>query len=137
MAGKNLTALDHLKLLAQEAVKKINGLVSEIASTTASALEEMNGAKQDKAKSVSVTIPSTGWKEALDEDTPFPLYCDVTLAGVTAQDVVDVYIAPAGAEVAEECGLSSVSETVAGAVRLRAEMAPSEGVKAECRIIKA
>lgn len=128
-----MTRIEHLKACAEAAKRFTNGLVAELAQTVTDAMQEMENVKADKQASVSVTIPTTGW--GIDEASEsYPNYCDITVAGVTAKDRVDIAIAPGSMDTAIDCGLCPTNETQAGKIRVWARTVPAGAISAEYRL---
>ena len=115
------------------------GVVNNLTSTsTSSSLTAAMGKKlQDekaaKVNVVSLSIPATGW--ATDSTTACPAYKDITVSGLTANDVVAVVVAPASTAIAHAAGLST-TESRAGVLRLRAQRAPTAAISAYYYIIR-
>ena len=83
----------------------------------------------------TITIPTTGWGN--DSTARYPRYCDIAVSGLTANDVVRVYLPAAAQSAAIACGLCPVCETLAGKVRLRAAIPPTSAISAQIRVEKA
>lgn len=64
-------------------MKKYTAALGDLASATADGLDE----KQDITAAVSFTIPTTGW--ARDSTLSSYYYCDISIAGLRATDIVD------------------------------------------------
>ena len=128
-----MTRIEHLKACAEAAKRFTNGLVAELAQTVTDAMQEIETVKADKQDSVSITIPTTGW--GIDEASEsYPNYCDITVAGVTAKDRVDIAIAPGSMDTAIDCGLCPTNETQAGKIRVWARTVPAGAISAEYRL---
>ena len=67
-----ITVFEHLKACAEEARDYAGGLVAKLAKTATEAIKELEQAKADKAQSVAITIPATGW--ASDRGGDYPHY---------------------------------------------------------------
>lgn len=124
-----ITVFEHLKACAEEARDYAGGLVAKLAKTATEAIEELEQAKADKAQSVAITIPATGW--ASDSGGDYPHYYDITAEGVTANDRAAITIAPGSLGTAKTCGLCATNETMAGKIRVRAIQVPAEAISAE------
>lgn len=124
-----ITVFEHLKACAEEARDYAGGLVAKLAKTATEAIEELEQAKADKAQSVAITIPATGW--ASDSGGDYPHYYDIAAEGVTANDRAAITIAPGSLGTAKTCGLCATNETMAGKIRVRAINIPSEAISAE------
>lgn len=124
-----ITVFEHLKACAEEARDYAGGLVAKLAKTATEAIEELEQAKADKAQSVAITIPATGW--ASDSGGDYPHYYDIAAEGVTANDRAAITIAPGSLGTAKTCGLCATNETMAGKIRVRAINIPAEAISAE------
>lgn len=124
-----ITVLEHLKACAEEARDYAGGLVAKLAKAATEAIEELEQAKADKAQSVAITIPATGW--ASDSGGDYPHYYDIAAEGVTANDRAAITIAPGSLGTAKTCGLCATNETMAGKIRVRAIQVPAEAISAE------
>lgn len=124
-----ITVFEHLKACAEEARDYAGGLVAKLAKTATEAIEKLEQAKADKAQSVAITIPATGW--ASDSGGDYPHYYDIAAEGVTANDRAAITIAPGSLGTAKTCGLCATNETMAGKIRVRAIQVPAEAISAE------
>ena len=124
-----ITVFEHLKACAEEARDYAGGLVAKLAKTATEAIEELEQAKADKAQSVAITIPATGW--ASDSGGDYPHYYDIAAEGETANDRAAITIAPGSLGTAKTCGLCATNETMAGKIRVRAIQVPAEAISAE------
>lgn len=131
-----LTLTSQIKTALQKAKSYTASHISELAQATTQLFEEVDAVKLDKPQAVAVSIPATGWQTDEAEDAAYPLYCDITVPGLTAVDIADVRIAPGSQPAAIACGLCATSETLAGVIRLRAASAPTEALAAEYVITK-
>lgn len=115
----------------------IQGLASQTTSTfqqVNTALGTMDSKKQDKGDSVPFTIPTAGWQTANDEQeelSGFPVYYDLPVAGVTANDRATISLAPSAGEAARACGICTTCETLAEKIRIRAATLPTQSMAAE------
>ena len=98
------------------------------------AIEELDKAKLDKPEIVAATIPATGWKS--DGAAGYPYYYDLAVAGITAADIATVTLSPASVSAAVACGMCPTNETIAGAIRFRANEPPTRAVAVEYEIAK-
>ena len=124
-----ITVFEHLRACAEEARDYAGGLVAKLAKTATEAIEELERAKADKAQSVAITIPATGW--ASDSGGDYPHYYDIAAEGGTANDRAAITIAPGSLGTAKTCGLCATNETMAGKIRVRAIQVPAEAISAE------
>jgi hypothetical protein len=129
---------------------RAQGYAADVAQAAAEAMEELDAAKADKEQNITATLSASGW--AMDEtsvepegddvdesgqgDLPFPYYYDIPAKGVTTADRADVYITVDGMAAARECGFCSVTETLAGVIRVRAQLQPGADIPVECSIRK-
>lgn len=131
-----LTLTSQIKTALQKAKSYTASHISELAQATTELFEEVDAVKLDKPQAVAVSIPATGWQTDAAEDAAYPLYCDISVSGLTPVDIADVRIAPGSQPAAIACGLCATSETLAGVIRLRAVSAPAEALAAEYVITK-
>lgn len=131
-----LTLTSQIKTALQKAKSYTASHISELAQATTELFEEVDAVKLDKPQAVAVSIPATGWQTDEAEDAAYPLYCDISVSGLTPVDIADVRIAPGSQPTAIACGLCTTSETLAGVIRLRAVSAPAEALAAEYVITK-
>lgn len=131
-----LTLTSQIKTALQKAKSYTASHISELAQATTQLFEEVDAVKLDKPQAVAVSIPATGWQTDEAEDAAYPLYCDISVSGLTPVDIADVRIAPGSQPAAIACGLCATSETLAGVIRLRAASAPTEALAAEYVITK-
>ena len=109
----------------------LSGLV-RLAGVTAAALEEINTVKAAKPLAVTATLPAEGWKK--DSVSAYPYYYDLPVAGVSGKDIASVSLAPGSMSAAIGCGLCPTNETVAGAIRFRANEIPAGVIAVEYEI---
>ena len=131
-----LTLTSQIKTALQKAKSYTASHIAELAQATTELFEEVDAVKLDKPQAVAVSIPATGWQTDAAEDAAYPLYCDISVSGLTPVDIADVRIAPGSQPAAIACGLCTTSETLAGVIRLRAVSAPAEALAAEYVITK-
>ena len=131
-----LTLTSQIKTALQKAKSYTASHISELAQATTELFEEVDAVKLDKPQAVAVSIPATGWQTDEAEDAAYPLYCDISVSGLTPVDIADARIAPGSQPAARACGLCATSETLAGVIRLRAASAPAEALAAEYVITK-
>ena len=131
-----LTLTSQIKTALQKAKSYTASHISELVQATTELFEEVDAVKLDKPQAVAVSIPATGWQTDAAEDAAYPLYCDISVSGLTPVDIADVRIAPGSQPAAIACGLCTTSETLAGVIRLRAASAPAEALAAEYVITK-
>ena len=86
--------LRHMKSMGEKAKQYAGGHVAALAQAVADAMEEMDTAKADKPEYIDFAIPATGWKT--DNTVPgYTHYLDIPVEDLTADDKVDVRVAPA------------------------------------------
>ena len=131
-----LTLTSQIKTALQKAKSYTASHISELAQATTELFEEVDAVKLDKPQAVAVSIPATGWQMDAAEGAAYPMYCDISVSGLTSVDIADVRIAPDSQPAAIACGLCATSETLTGVIRLRAVSAPAEALAAEYVITK-
>lgn len=130
-----LTSTLHLKSALEKVKQYAGGHITALASAVTEAIEEMEGLKADKPEYVTFVIPVTGWQT--DNTVPgYPHYIDIPVAGLTAADSVAVDVAPASTAVARAADFTA-TQSIAGAVRLRAASVPSAEISAQYHIAPA
>lgn len=77
-----------------------------------------------------ITIPATGWDVGAEEGAAGSFYLDIPQGDVTEEMVPAVNVVPADMETAKACGLCSAARTMDGKIRLYAEKAPTEEMRA-------
>lgn len=98
----------------------------------ADSLEEVDTVKADKPEYIDITIPATGWKT--DNTVPgYTHYLDIQVKDLTANDKVDVCVAPASKAVADAARFTA-TESLAGVLRLRAANVPAAAITAQYHI---
>lgn len=130
MAAK-LISLAQLK----ESLVKANRKIAEILGAVSDAISEVNDAKADKVDVKTLTVPNTGW--GTDSTvTGYTAYVDVTVSGLTANDVVVVMIAAKSGSVADAACLCGACESMAGKLRIRAKHTPTAALSAVYYIVR-
>lgn len=124
--------LRHMKSMGEKAKQYAGGHVAALAQAVADAMEEMDTAKADKPQHIDLTIPTTGWQT--DAAVPgYTHYLDIPVAGLTANDRVEVDVAPASKAVADAARFTA-TESLAGMLRLRAANVPAAAITAQYHI---
>lgn len=124
--------LRHMKSMGEKAKQYAGGHVAALAQAVADAMEEMDTAKADKPQYIDFAVPTTGWKT--DNTVPgYTHYLDIPVEGLTADDKVDVRVAPASKAVADAARFTT-TESLAGVLRLRAANVPSAAITAQYHI---
>ena len=131
-----LSSLNHLKACAQRVENYVLGLLRDVTSTTADALEELDNVKADKPIPTPYTIPTTGWVKGTgaDADADYPYYYDIVVVGVTAADVAEIDLPVISFDAVKACGLCPTNETLAGKIRIRAVSIPTTTISAQYTI---
>ena len=124
-----LTLTSQIKTVLQRVKTYSVGHIAELAQTVSNLLEEVDKVKADKPQYIDFTIPTTGWKT--DNTVPgYTHYLDITVEDLTADDKVDVRVAPASKAVADAARFTA-TESLAGVLRLRAANVPSAAITAQ------
>ena len=124
-----LTLTSQIKTVLQRVKTYSVGHIAELAQTVSNLLEEVDKVKADKPQYIDITIPTTGWKT--DNTVPgYTHYLDIPVEGLTADDKVDVRVAPASKAVADAARFTT-TESLAGVLRLRAANVPSAAITAQ------
>ena len=124
-----LTLTSQIKTVLQRVKTYSVGHIAELAQTVSNLLEEVDKVKADKPEYIDFTIPATGWKT--DNTVPgYTHYLDIPVEGLTADDKVDVRVAPASKAVADAARFTT-TESLAGVLRLRAANVPSAAITAQ------
>lgn len=122
--------LPQLKKALEAAKSFTAGLLSEFATTTAGAIEEVEALKVDKRNAVTVTIPTSGWVSDTSVSA-YPYKYEISVSSVTAKDFCIINIAPSSQAAAKACRLCPTNETIAGKIILRATKIPTSSIMAE------
>ena len=124
-----LTLTSQIKTVLQRVKTYSVGHIAELAQTVSNLLEEVDKVKADKPEYIDITIPATGWKT--DNTVPgYTHYLDIPVEDLTADDKVDVRVAPASKAVADAARFTA-TESLAGVLRLRAANVPSAAITAQ------
>ncbi len=124
-----LTLTSQIKTVLQRVKTYSVGHIAELAQTVSNLLEEVDKVKADKPQYIDITIPTTGWKT--DNTVPgYTHYLDIPVEDLTADDKVDVRVAPASKAVADAARFTT-TESLAGVLRLRAANVPSAAITAQ------
>lgn len=124
---KPVLSLAQLKQLHAKCMAKI----SELSDSVSKTVTELSGKKADKVAVQSLTIPASGW---MSDNSTFPKYVDIDISGLTANDVVCVIVPPSAA--AKAAGICTVSESLAGKLRIRAQYVPTAAITATYYIVR-
>ena len=124
-----LTLTSQIKTVLQRVKIYSVGHIAELAQTVSNLLEEVDKVKADKPQYIDFAVPTTGWKT--DNTVPgYTHYLDIPVEGLTADDKVDVRVAPASKAVADAARFTA-TESLAGVLRLRAANVPSAAITAQ------
>ena len=124
-----LTLTSQIKTVLQRVKTYSVGHIAELAQTVSNLLEEVDKVKADKPQYIDFAVPTTGWKT--DNTVPgYTHYLDIPVEGLTADDKVDVRVAPASKAVADAARFTT-TESLAGVLRLRAANVPSAAITAQ------
>ena len=124
-----LTLTSQIKTVLQRVKTYSVGHIAELAQTVSNLLEEVDKVKADKPEYIDIIIPATGWQTD-STVTGYTHYLDIPVEGLTADDKVDVRVAPASKAVADAARFTA-TESLAGVLRLRAANVPSAAITAQ------
>lgn len=125
--NKPVLSLAQIRQLHTKCMAKI----SELSNSVSNTVTDLAGQKADKVAVKSLTIPTSGWTS---DNSVFPKYVDIAISGLTADDVVCVIIPPSAA--AKAAGICTVSESLAGKLRIRAQYVPTAAITATYYIVR-
>ncbi len=133
-AAGSLTIIMHIILTDADAVEfKID---PNLDAVTSDDVERMILQHRETA-SREIIIPTTGWNTGAEECEGEELYIDIAQEDITEEMVPIISILPGYTRIAKECGMSTVSRTVPGALRLYTEKAPTEEIRANLTLLNA
>lgn len=127
---------------------RAQGYAADVAAAAAAAIQELDGAKADKAAPFAATLAASGWieeqtsaegtdgAEVDDAGLTYPFYYDIAATSVTASDRADVVIELASLYTAGACGFCPTTETLEDKIRVRAQRAPDGPIGVQCWITK-
>ena len=121
-----LTTLSQMRSVAE----KVSSFIGSVIQTVVDALEEIENSKADKSESVSITIPTSGWKSD-STVSDYPYYYDLTASNVIANDCISIMISPSSQQTAMKCGMCPTNESFAGVIRIRSTNIPSSTILAQ------
>ena len=124
-----LTLTSQIKTVLQRVKTYSVGHIAELAQTVSNLLEEVDKVKADKPEYIDIIIPATGWQTD-STVTGYTHYLDIPVEDLTADDKVDVRVAPASKAVADAARFTA-TESLAGVLRLRAANVPSAAITAQ------
>ena len=115
----------------QQMLAKCSGKLADGLKAASDAVTEVADTKADKVNIQPLTIPAEGWQT---DSAAYPQYVDIAISGLTAADTVCVLV-PSGTA-ADAAGLYSLSESLAGALRIRAKHTPTAAIPATYYIVR-
>lgn len=96
-------------------------------------LKDIVDTKADNINVQPITIPTTGWRTE-NGVSAYPNYIDIPLAGVRSKDAVVIDISPFSAYFAAQAQFTN-TESMDGAVRIRAKNVPTAAIKGQWYVI--
>lgn len=96
-------------------------------------LKDIVDTKADNINVQPITIPTTGWGTE-NGVSAYPNYIDIPLAGVSSKDAVVIDISPSSASFAAQAQFTN-TESMDGAVRIRAKNVPTAAIKGQWYVI--
>lgn len=129
---KKTTTFEQFRQLAERSNRFTNKLNGELAQAVTEAVMEIENLKADKAESVSVTIPTSGWNS--DNTAVYPYFYDLKSEGITVNDIAEIVILPESMSTAVECGICPTNQTFTNKIRIRSAKIPGQQIKAEYNI---
>lgn len=96
-------------------------------------LKDIIDTKADNIDVQPITIPTTGWGTE-NGVSAYPNYIDIPLTGVTSKDAVVIDVSPSSAYFAAQAQFTN-TESMDGAVRLRAKNVPTSAIKGQWYVI--
>lgn len=76
----------------------------------------------------SATLPVAGWVEDANDVSGYAYHYDLSVAGVTADDIAHVVVPHSSQRAAVRCGLCPTNETLAGIIRFWAAAVPENAI---------
>lgn len=133
-AAENQQAAEDAANRAAAIVSTDKTLSVDGAPADAKATGEALADKADAVAPHTFTIPTTGWE---DDDTvsDFPHKLDISIEELTAQDIVNVVVAPDDTTPAADACFTN-TETLQGILRLRAKNVPTAEINATWYIVR-
>jgi hypothetical protein len=96
-------------------------------------LKDIVDTKADNINVQPITIPTTGWGTK-NGVSSYPNYIDIPLAGLSSKDAVVIDISPSSAYFAAQAQFTN-TESMDGAVRIRAKNVPTAAIKGQWYVI--
>lgn len=110
-----------------------NGWVTLDASDAATLGGYASADYQKATSAASGTIPTSGW---VSNTGDYPYKLDLAISGVTATDVVLIFLDKEVADTGQDAGLCPTNESYAGGVTLFAKSVPAVAMDFSCKIIR-
>lgn len=88
----------------------------------------------EKPVQKSLTIPNTGW--TAEANGPYTQKLILSVEGIRVNTIVNVAIALASEEIAQDCGLSSTNESGEGTITFYAKSVPSAAIQATYYVLE-
>lgn len=99
---------------------------------TGSLRQNINTLKESYTKG-SITITNAGW---VDNPTNWGVKKTMTIADISATDIIDLYLTVASSSVAKDCGFSGTLESGAGTITFYADSIPSDSIAGDYTVKK-
>ncbi|MBS4931122.1 MAG: hypothetical protein KH020_07305 [Clostridiales bacterium] len=112
------------EIVKAEDLNRIEGNIEELFHNST----DLEKNKLAKPTQKSLTIPNTGW--TAETNGPYTQKLVLAVEGITVNTIVNVTIALASEEVAQDCGLASTNESGNGTITFYAESVPSAAIQA-------
>ena len=128
-----LAVFEQLKKCSEAAKNNTAQRVGELAEATIEVVEEIESKKADKPQYINTTIPIEGWQS---DENIYPNYYDILLEGITENTRADIIILTESMDIAVNCGMSPITETFSGKIRVRAITVPTEEIVTEIKVVR-
>ena len=89
-----------------------------------------------EATQATAALPTTGWTKDANDISGYPWHYDLSVTGLTANDLVTVCVQQGSQTAAVACGLCPVNDTRTGAIRFFAAAAPGSAINIAYHIKK-
>lgn len=97
-------------------------------------IKELSEKTIQKPIQKSLTIPTSGW--TAETNGPYTQKLVLAVEGITVNTIVNVTIALASEEVAQDCGLASMNESGEGTITFYSESVPSAAIQATYYVLE-